>query len=128
MFKHNFEKEKQKFQWMLESIKCFLSNPNFGFSIICFSETRLNNLNIDNSNYELPNYVSVHQIRNHYKGGGVSVYIHKNFEFKIRNDLSINSKDIESIGVELLYEKRRNTLFNVVYRPPNGKIEPFENF
>ena len=41
---------------------------------------------------------------------------------------SINSKDIESIRVELLYEKRTNTLFNVVYRPPNGKIEPFENF
>ena len=27
-----------------------------------------------------------------------------NFEFKIRNDLSINSKDIELIGVELWYE------------------------
>ena len=88
----------------------------------------MNDSNVDNSNYELPNYVSVHQIRNSYKGGGISVYIHKNFEFKIRTDLSINSKDIESIGMELPYEKRRNTLFDVVYRPPNGKIELFENF
>ena len=111
-----------------KNFKRFLSNLNFSFSKICFSETWLNDSNVDNSNYELPNYVSLHQIRNHCKGGGVSVYIHTNFEFKIRNDLSINSKDIESIGVELLYEKRRNTLFNVVYRPPNGKIEPFENF
>ena len=69
-----------------------------------------------------------HQIRNHYKGGGVSVYSHKNFKFKIRNDLSINSKDIESICVELLYEKRRNTLFNAVNRSPNSKIEPLEDF
>ena len=30
--------------------------------------------------------------------------------------------------MELLYGKRRNALFNVVYRPPNSKIEPFENF
>ena len=104
----------------------FLSNLNLSFSIICFSETWLNDSNVDNSNYELPNYV--HQIRNHCKGGGVSVYIHKNFEFEIRNDLSINGKDIKSIGMELLYEKRRSTLFNVIYRPPNGKIEPFENF
>ena len=110
-----------------ENFKMFLSNLNFSFSIICLSETWLNDSNVDNSNYELPNYVSVHQIRNHYKWGGVSVYIHKNFEFKIRNDLSINSKDIESISGELLYEKRRNTLFNVICRPPNGKIEPFEN-
>ena len=29
--------------------------------------------------------------------------------------------------MEHVYENRRNTLFNVVYRPPNGKIEPFEN-
>ena len=73
------------------------------------------------------NYVSVQHIGNHYyKGGGVSVYIHKNFEFKPRNDLSINCKDIESIRVEFLHEKRRNTLINVVYRPPNDKIEPFK--
>ena len=30
--------------------------------------------------------------------------------------------------MELLYEKGRNTLFNVIYIPPNRKIEPFENF
>ena len=76
----------------------------------------------------IANYVSLHLCHKGRGGGGCSVYIHKNFEFKIRNDLSINSKDIESIGVELLCEKRRNTLFNVIYRPPNSKIEPFENF
>ena len=84
--------------------------------------------NVGNSNYELLNYVSVHQIRNHYKGSGVSVYIHKNFEFKIRHDVSINSKDIESISAELLYEKTRNNLFHVVYRSPKDKKEPFKNF
>ena len=97
----------------------FLSNLNFSFSIICFSETWLNDSNVDNSNYELPNSASVHQIKNHYKGGGVSAYNH-NFEFKIRNDHSINSEDIESIGVELLLGKRSNSLFNVVYRRPNS--------
>ena len=76
----------------------------------------------------MQNYVSVHEIRNHYKGGAVSVYIYKNFEFKIRNDFRINCKDTESISMELLHEKRRNTLFKAVYRPPNNKIEPFENF
>ena len=30
--------------------------------------------------------------------------------------------------MERLYEKRRNTLFNVVYKPPNSKIEPIEKF
>ena len=50
----------------------FSSNLNFSllyFSIIFFSETWLNVLNVDNSNYELPNYVSVHQ-----RGWGFSIY------------------------------------------------------
>ena len=76
----------------------------------------------------MPNYVSVHQMRNLYKDGGVSVCIHKNFEFKSKNDLSINCTDIASVSMEPLQEKRRNTLFNVVSRPPNDKIEPFEKF
>ena len=104
-----------------ESFKIFLSNLNFSFSIICFSETWLNNSNVDNSNYELPNYVSVHQIKNHYKGGGVSVYIHKNFEFKIRNDLSINSKDIGSIGLEILHEKGATLHLMSSIDHPTGK-------
>ena len=40
----------------------------------------------------------------------------------------MNCKDVESLGVELLNNKKKNTLFNVLYRPPNGKIEIFENF
>ena len=78
----------------LENFKMLLSNLNCSFSIICFSETWLNDSNVDNSNYQLSNYVGVLQIRKHYKRGGISVYIHKNFEFKIRNDLSINRKDV----------------------------------
>ena len=98
------------------NFKMFFSNLSFSFSIICLSETDwLNESNVDTSIYELPNYVSVHQIRIHYEGGEVPVYTHKNFQFKIRNDLSINRKDIESSVVELLHEKRRNTLFTVVY-------------
>ena len=111
-----------------DSFELFLSSLNYCFSVICFSETWLNDRNVDNSNYKLPNYSSIHQIRTHSRGGGVPIYIHKDFEFKIRNDLSINCKDAESLGVELLHDKKKNTLFNVLYRPPNGQIETFENF
>ena len=36
---------------------------------------------------------------------GFHYIFNKSLEFKIRNDLSINSKDIESMSVELLCEK-----------------------
>ena len=62
------------------------------------------------------------------KSGGVSLYIYQSIEFKIRNDLCINSDDMESISVEFLFKNRKNTVFNVLYRQPKGQIEPFEKF
>ena len=41
------------------NFKTFISNLNFGSRIICFSETWLNDSNIDNANYELLKYISV---------------------------------------------------------------------
>ena len=38
----------------------------------------------------------------------------------------VNYKDTKSVGVELLYEKRRNTLSKIVHRLSKSKVEPFE--
>ena len=60
--------------------------------------------------------------------GGVSLYTHQSIEFKIWNDLSINSNDVELISVEFLFENRKNTIFKVLYRQSKGQTEPFEKF
>ena len=52
----------------------------------------------------------------------------ESIQFKIRNNLSITSDDVESISVELLFENRKNTTFNALYRQPKGEIEPSEKF
>lgn len=49
--------------------------------------------------------------------------MHKDFE--IRNNLNINCKHVELFGWES-NDKKKNTLFNVLYMPPNGQIEQFE--
>ena len=36
--------------------------------------------------YELPNYKSIHQVRNYSKGGRVLIYINKSLNFKLRPD------------------------------------------
>ena len=67
-----------------ETFKKISSTLNYNFSIICFSETWLDETNNENSNYELPSYYSIHQIRNNRKGGGASRYIKKALNFKIK--------------------------------------------
>ena len=99
---------------------------NFTFSIIRFSETWCDDL--DNFTYDLPNYTSNHQKRSDRKGGGVSAYIHNSLNVKTRPDLSTNCGDIESLTLEIIFEKTRNTIVSVLHRPPNGHFEHVENF
>ena len=113
---------------IFETFKNFLSTLNYNFSIICFSETWLDETNNENLNYELPVYDSIHQIRNNRKGDRVSIYIKKVLNFKIKDDLSINCKDGETLCIEHLFENKRNTLINVLCRPPNGQTESLKYF
>ena len=47
---------------------------------------------------------------------------------KLRKDLSINLKAIESLSIETSNKKARNLIFNVIYRPPARDIKVFEQF
>ena len=99
-----------------------MSSLDFTFSIIRFSGAWCNDL--DNFTYDLPNYTSNHQKRSDCKCGGVSTYIYNSLHVKTRPDLSTNCGDIES----LISKKTRNITVSVLYRPPNGHFEHFENF
>ena len=81
--------------------------------MICFSETWLDDTD-SNSLYELPNYISKHQIRDDRKGGGVSFYIHNSLSFRVLPNLCINSTDIESLSIEISLNDQLNTLVNVL--------------
>ena len=90
-----------------EKFKLLLSSLSFDFSIICFSETCLDESSLTSQSlYELPRYKSIHQVRNYGKGGGVSIYIKDSINFKPSPDLSINNTDVESISIEHLCKKK----------------------
>ena len=42
--------------------------------------------------------------------------------------MSVKSDDVKSISVELLFENRKNIIFNVLYRQFKGQIKSFEKF
>ena len=105
----------QSIKKSFEKFKLFLSSLDCSFSVICFSETWFDDL--DHSAYDFPNYISKHQVRSDRRGGGVSICIHSSIKFKERPDFSIISKDIETLTLEILSDKTRNILVNVLYRP-----------
>ena len=122
----DFPLKYSNYQEKLWKLQIIVSSLDFFFSVICFSETWFDDL--DNSAYGLPDCISRHQVRSDCRGSGVSIYIHSSLKFKERPDLSIISKDIETLTQEILSDKTGNILVNVFYRPPVGQYEQFENF
>ena len=84
---------------------------------------RNNDININkNSSFQLPNYNTEYHIKKSGKGGGVCIFIHDSLDYKVRKDLSINCDAIESLSIEICKRKTKNTIFNVVCRPPNANL------
>ena len=48
--------------------------------------------------------------------------------YKIRDDLSINCDDIESLSIEIVNNHTKNIIINVVYRSPDGDLRISETF
>ena len=59
---------------------------------------------------------------------GTVTFIRDSLLYKLRNDLSINCEDIESLSIEIMNSQTRNIIFNVVYRPPDGDLNVCETF
>ena len=112
-----------------EAFTEFYSKLNHIFTVMCFSETWASEEKINkNSTVQLKNYNVIHQVRNSRKRGGLCIFIHDSLCYKLRKDLSINSKAIESLSIEISNKKVNNLIFNAIYRPPTGDIKIFEDF
>ena len=55
-------------------------------------------------------------------------YRHKSLNFKVLSNLCINSVNVVSLSNELSLDNKCRLFVNVLYRPPNGKIKPFQTF
>ena len=97
---------------------CYLDTLNFVFKVIALSETAINATSI---NYNIPNYSCEMNIRENRKGGGVSLYVHNTFQYKVRNDLQLGGV-VNSVFVELLKTTtngKHNIICGCIYRPPS---------
>ncbi|XP_065684224.1 uncharacterized protein LOC136096636 [Hydra vulgaris] len=104
-----------------------LKGENLAVSIICLTETWCQSEDMSNSNLHLTDYKSVHQPRKNGIGGGVCIFIHNSLTYKKVDNLSVNSSNCESLTIEIINQKEKNSFITVLYRPPNGSYNQFEN-
>ena len=63
-------------------------------------------------------------------GGGVGIFLRNNILYQIRSDLALNNEFSESFFIEIdkdLFNKNRNVIIGVIYRPPNTDLKLFND-
>ena len=58
-------------------------------------------------------------------GGGVGLYVSKNYSYNVCNDITIMNNILESLFIEILLPGRKNVIIGVVYRPPSSNTLDF---
>ena len=103
-----------------------MKNP---FHVIAFTETWLSADNLSVVNID--GYESCHTIRpvnqnfdNKSKGGGISVFVKNDIDFKLRHDLNIIHPCVETLFIEVRISNIKY-LIGTVYRVPNTNVNEF---
>jgi hypothetical protein len=113
----------------LSNFENYLANIDFNPSIIALSETWFNDSDVNIYGIEGYNIESTY--RPSKRGGGVSLLIRESLKYNKRMDLSLINEHCELIFIEIKkdqFESYRDILIGVMYRPPNGNLENYNNY
>ena len=111
-----------------EALTSYISSLNFHFDVNALTETWLKEKDDVNS-FELPDYHKPIFLNrpNEDGGGGVGLYISKEFNFRLSDELAYNSNESQIVFVDI--EKRNNRkLIGVTYKPPKTDIDTFSYY
>ena len=95
-------------------------------NIIGISETRLQKGKHPITNISLPNYVYEHTPTESGKGETL-LNTDKSIKYKLRKDLNIFEKKIESTFIKILNKKQINLIIGCVYKNPKHEVKDFTN-
>ena len=95
-------------------------------NIIGISETRLQKGKHPITNISLPNYVYEH-IPTESGKGETLLNTDKSIKYKLRKDLNIFEKKIESTFIKILNKKQINLIIGCVYKNPKHEVKDFTN-
>ena len=111
----------------LNDFMYYIDNLETTFHFIGISETWATDSNKDL--LSIPGYSHEQCIRsNHKRGGGTSLYIHNQIQYKTRDDLAFPPQIYESIFIEVdrtIFNTNRNIIICEIYNPPSSKLKNF---
>ena len=114
-------------QYHLDELSDLIDKSKAKFSVIGLTESRLNKDIAPLKNINLQNYNIQYTPTESNKGGSL-LYISTDLSYKTRNDLKMyKSKELESIFIEIINKKGKNTIVGCIYKDPKLVIDEFNN-
>ena len=112
-----------------DELQTLLSLLNINFSVIGITETKFLKDIQPSTNFTLNGYCCEHT-PTEMSAGGALLYISNHLTYKPRKDLNnsfYQSNDLESVFIEIVYEKKKNVIIGCVYKHPKMCIDNFNN-
>ena len=105
-----------------EELEAAISLSGLDFDIIAISETKI--MKNVNPTYDttLSGYKEPYHTPTESQKGGVMIYVKEDIEVKHRPDLEsklYESKNLESVFIEVLNDKNKNEIYGCIYKHPN---------
>ena len=90
-----------------ESLKKLQTTIRFDYKAIFFTEIWCTDDPRNQTSFNLENYISINQVREHVRGGGICVFIHNSLTFKLKSDLGTNSSGTELLVIDIIINKKK---------------------
>ena len=103
-------------------LSMYLASLNHNFDIIGLSETWLSEKCHSIDGFSA--YDHLHKYRDGKRGGGVSLLIHNNIQYKELDSISVMNDNLESLFIEVKLENSK-FIVGCVYRPPGKNLKEF---
>ena len=110
----------------VEELQLLLKSLKANFDVIAISETKEQSEGFL-KNVSLDGYI-IHSQHSNSSAGGVALYLRKNLDYIVREDLNALENEYETIWVEIKNKKSQNVLCCCAYRHPNTEVEKFNNY
>jgi hypothetical protein len=110
------------------ALDSLLNSIDFPFSFIGLTETWLKPNNA--ALYGISGYSHEYLTRDDRPGGGLSLYVKDNLDYRVRHDLSYTSHDSEMLWIELdggELNLKSNIAVGLIYRRPGSSIPDFND-
>ena len=110
------------------ALKNYFAGLEFEFTLLGVTETWINDMNCDY--FSMPAYHFIENHRSDRSGGGVGIFLRRNCDFCIRDDLVVFNNLFESVFIEIpnnMFNTGNNIIVDVIYRPPGTDMDMFNN-